>query len=88
VKTAGHKESITIQPFQSLQLDVSSVNSVLDAILNVTKEEILEDYNSLNITTKQSFFESIPPILILSLNRFVYNVILRSTEKVFRHGYF
>ena len=79
VKSPGTKDSITIQPFQSLQLDItpSNVNSVSDALTNLTLPERLYGFQSTNSTedsaTKQTLLESLPRVLILHLKRFVYD---------------
>ncbi|KAI8900329.1 hypothetical protein BC833DRAFT_582371 [Globomyces pollinis-pini] len=89
VKSVGSKESITLEPFQSLQLDItdSHVQSIEDAIQNMTKSEVLDDFATHNnsTTTKQSFFEAVPPILIISLKRFVYDINIGKTQKLHKH---
>ncbi|KAJ3273510.1 hypothetical protein HDV01_004430 [Terramyces sp. JEL0728] len=89
VKSGNSKESITLEPFQTLQLDISSqkIATLQDAIVTSTLQEILDDFNSTSNspTTKQSFIENIPPVLIITLKRFVYDVSKAKTLKIFKH---
>ncbi|KAJ3260761.1 hypothetical protein HK103_007324 [Boothiomyces macroporosus] len=89
VKSGNSKESITLEPFQTLQLDISSkkIATLEDAIVTSTLQEVLDDFNSTSNsqTTKQSFIENIPPILIITLKRFVYDVSKAKTLKIFKH---
>jgi len=96
VKAFGNKDSVTIQPFQSLQLDItvspvfdvkpSHVNSVADALHHLTEPELLHGFNRSNNTpvdaTKQTLIEALPPILILHLKRFVFEPGNQSTHKL------
>ena len=98
VKSPGMKESVTIQPFQSLQLDITpdNVNTIQDALYNLTQPELIHGFtnhsNNVNVnsnaqqisdaTTKQIRIETLPPILILHLKRFVYDFNSNSTLKV------
>lgn len=80
VKSHGVKESITIQPFQSLQLDITPLNvhSLSDALKNLTLPErlhgfTLNDGKTPTEATKQTLLEALPRVLILHLKRFVYD---------------
>jgi hypothetical protein len=50
----------------------------------MTKPEILDDFQTSkgNKTTKQSLVEELPPVLMISLKRFVYDVQQNTTLKV------
>ncbi|KAJ3205221.1 hypothetical protein HK099_000891, partial [Clydaea vesicula] len=90
VKCPGQKASVTLEPFSAIQLDITpdNVNTIEDALVNLNVPEHLEDFSSAKgekiEATKQNFIESIPPILILHLKRFIYNE-LGGTQKVFKH---
>lgn len=80
LRVPGMKTSITLEPYQPLQLDIGSphVNNILDALKGLTKSETLHgDFNSPRgsdaTATKQVFLETLPPVLILHLKRFQYD---------------
>ncbi|KAJ3415974.1 hypothetical protein HDV05_003571 [Chytridiales sp. JEL 0842] len=91
VKAQGSKDSVTLEPFQSLQLDISPdhVHTIDDALRNMTTPEVLDGFISPHLgvkvdATKQNFLDHIPPVLILHLKRFVYNSI-GGIQKVRKH---
>ena len=80
LRVPGAKTSVTLEPYQPLQLDIGSpqVNSISDALKGLTRSETLHgDFNSPRgpgiTATKQVFIETLPPVLILHLKRFQYN---------------
>ena len=80
LRIPGAKNSVTLEPYQSLQLDIGSpqVNNITDALKGLTKSETLHgEFNSPRgpgvSATKQVFIETIPPVLILHLKRFQYD---------------
>ena len=80
LRVPGAKTSVTLEPYQPLQLDIGSpqVNNITDALKNLTRSEILHgDFNSPRgpgaTATKQVFIETLPPVLILHLKRFQYD---------------
>ena len=80
LRVPGMKTSITLEPYQPLQLDIGSphVNNIVDALKGLTKSETLQgDFNSPRgsdaTATKQVFIETLPPVLILHLKRFQYD---------------
>lgn len=77
LRVAGLKNSVTLEPYQPLQLDIgaSYINNITDALRNLTKPEILTgDFGGRESkATKQVFIESLPPVLILHLKRFQYD---------------
>ena len=80
LRVPGKKTSVTLEPYQPLQLDIGSphVNNIVDALRGLTKSETLHgDFNSPRgsdtTATKQVFIETLPPVLILHLKRFQYN---------------
>lgn len=83
VKSPGQKDSVTIEPFQPLQLDIepSNVNSLEDALCNLSKPEVISGVKSslhketLIDVTKQITLDQTPPILITHLKRFLYDNI-------------
>ncbi|KAJ2963600.1 hypothetical protein NQZ79_g1386 [Umbelopsis isabellina] len=81
LRCSGSKDSVTLEPFQSLPLDITPdhVGSVEEALHNMTVPEIMHDYvSSKGLTvdaTKQVFLETLPPVLVLHVKRFVYDNI-------------
>ncbi|GEM11872.1 ubiquitin carboxyl-terminal hydrolase [Rhodotorula toruloides] len=91
LRCSGQKDSVTIEPFQRLQLDIQPdhVLSIEDALVQLTAPESLPDYvTSRGRTldaTKQVFLDALPPVLILHLKRFLYDEVggvQKSTKKV------
>ncbi|CAG8500246.1 hypothetical protein C2G38_2032110 [Gigaspora rosea] len=89
----GSMDSITLEPFQSLQLDIQpdDVKTVGDALKNLTNPEYVDDFYSakkdLVRATKRLYIETLPPILTLHLKRFVYDNV-GGTQKLSKHiGY-
>ena len=79
-RVPGAKNSVTLEPYQPLQLDIGSpqVNNIVDALKGLTRSEVLHgDFNSPRgpgvSATKQVFIETLPPVLILHLKRFQYD---------------
>ncbi|KKK26782.1 ubiquitin hydrolase [Aspergillus rambellii] len=90
-RVPGNKASVTLEPYQPLQLDIGSpdINNIVDALKGLTKPESIQgDFNSArgpNVTaTKQIFIESLPPVLILHLKRFQYDSVTRGTQKIWK----
>lgn len=90
-RVPGNKNSVTLEPYQPLQLDIGSpdVHNIIDALKGLTKpESIRGDFNSSrgpNVTaSKQLFIESLPPVLILHLKRFHYDSVTRGTQKIWK----
>lgn len=69
------KKSVILDPFQHLQLDISEVDSLEEALINLNKIERVS-YKSKNNKevqiSKQNFFELLPKILIIHLKRFSF----------------
>jgi ubiquitin carboxyl-terminal hydrolase 10 len=79
-RVPGLKDSVTLEPYQPLQLDIGApnVNNIVDALKGLTRSEALHgDFGSPkgpNVTAnKQVFIETLPPVLILHLKRFQYD---------------
>ena len=80
LRIPGAKNSVTLEPYQPLQLDIGSpqINNIIDALRGLTRSETLHgDFSSPRgpgvAATKQVFIETLPPVLILHLKRFQYD---------------
>ena len=80
LRVQGMKNSVTLEPYQPLQLDIGApnVNNITDALKGLTRSETLHgDFNSPRgpgvTATKQVTIETLPPVLILHLKRFQYD---------------
>lgn len=74
----GEKPSVTLEPYQPLQLDIGSpdVHNISDALKGLTHLETLQSDSTARggrASTKQMFIETLPPVLILHLKRFHYD---------------
>lgn len=90
-RVPGNKASVTLEPYQPLQLDIGApdVHNIVDALKGLTKPESIQgDFNSSrgpNVTaTKQVFIENLPPVLILHLKRFQYDSVTHGTQKIWK----
>ena len=80
LRVPGMKNSVTLEPYQPLQLDIGAPNvgNIIDALKGLTKPETLHgDFNSPRgpgtTATKQVSIEILPQVLILHLKRFQYD---------------
>ena len=82
VSKAGAKESATLQPFLSLQLDIQdpNVTHVNHALAQFTHREQI----FINDTKcyRQESLERLPPVLILHLKRFIFDEAAKSCQKL------
>ncbi|CAE6536254.1 unnamed protein product [Rhizoctonia solani] len=73
------KDSVTLEPYQPLQLDIQSdhIRTIEDALKHITVPEIVsmhsETRGGMVEARKQVTLESLPPLLILHLKRLVYD---------------
>lgn len=91
LKIQGNKMSVTLEPYQPLQLDIGSpqVNNIIDALKGITTPESMQgDFQSVrgkvDRASKQVFIETLPPVLILHLKRFHYDNTTKRTEKIWK----
>ena len=80
LRVPGMKNSVTLEPYQPLQLDIGSpnVNNIIDALKGLTRSETLHgEFNSPrgpgSNATKQVTIETLPQVLIIHLKRFQYD---------------
>ncbi|KAJ3040198.1 hypothetical protein HDV00_011295 [Rhizophlyctis rosea] len=87
LRRPGQRDSANTEPFQTLQLDISppTVHSLQNALTNLTQPEVLEGYHPTSKAIKQNLLETLPPILILHLKRFVYDTETSSIRKLHKH---
>lgn len=90
LRIPGVRQSNTVEPFESLQLDIGSpqINNIIDALKGLSKPEAIPgEFNSprgkVN-ATKQVYIEQLPPVLILHLKRFQYDNATKRTEKIWK----
>ncbi|KAF2839100.1 cysteine proteinase [Patellaria atrata CBS 101060] len=91
LRVPGLKNSVTLEPYQPLQLDIGApnVNNITDALKGLTHSETLHgDFGSPRggnvAATKQVFIETVPPVLILHLKRFQYDN-QGGVQKIWKH---
>eukprot|EP00512_Aurantiochytrium_limacinum_P009167 CAMPEP_0171551522 /NCGR_PEP_ID=MMETSP0960-20121227/7752_1 /TAXON_ID=87120 /ORGANISM="Aurantiochytrium limacinum, Strain ATCCMYA-1381" /LENGTH=667 /DNA_ID=CAMNT_0012100749 /DNA_START=18 /DNA_END=2021 /DNA_ORIENTATION=+ len=89
LRTSGSRESITLQPFMCLQLEVlnKAVRSVLDGLDLFMSPEILTDlmstkHDGIQRGQKSLLFDKLPRVLCLHLKRFVYDKKTNSPLKL------
>ena len=95
LKVSGNRISVTLEPYQPLQLDIGSpqVHNIVDALKGLTRPESMQgDFDSPRgpkaTATKQVFIETLPPVLILHLKRFQYDNTSKRAEKIWKRvGY-
>ena len=80
LRVPGMKDSVTLEPYQPLQLDIGAPNvtNIIEALKGLTRSETLHgEFNSPRgpgkSATKQVFIETLPQVLILHLKRFQYD---------------
>lgn len=91
LRVPGLKDSVTLEPYQPLQLDITAnnVRNIVDALRGLTNPENLQgDFKSPRGrgvgATKQVFIDSLPPVLILHLKRFQFDAEGNGTVKVWK----
>ncbi|EPZ35181.1 cysteine proteinase [Rozella allomycis CSF55] len=74
----SNKKTITVEPFQFLQLDIQKARSLKDALDELVRPEVITSGNKSFI--KQMRLEQLPKILIIHLKRFIYHPTLGVTK--------
>ncbi|KAI8369653.1 hypothetical protein BD560DRAFT_330000, partial [Blakeslea trispora] len=88
LRCPGAKDSINLEPFQSFPLDIQpdNVHTVEDAFANMNIPETMHDYTSpkgIKVdATKQVYLETLPPVLILHMKRFVFDGLSGNVQKL------
>lgn len=79
-KVSGNKDSVTLEPYQPLQLDIGAqhVNNIVDALRGLARSETMQGkfqspQGPKDTATRQVYIETLPPVLILHLKRFQYD---------------
>lgn len=79
-KVSGNKDSVTLEPYQPLQLDIGAqhVNNIVDALRSLARSETMQGkfqspQGPKDTATRQVYIETLPPVLILHLKRFQYD---------------
>ncbi|KAG8764572.1 hypothetical protein FRC12_008018 [Ceratobasidium sp. 428] len=73
------KDSVTLEPYQPLQLDIQNENvwTIEDALKNITMAETVSVYSEqrggMVDARKQVTLDTLPPLLVLHLKRLVYD---------------
>ncbi|KAJ3145087.1 hypothetical protein HDU86_001158 [Geranomyces michiganensis] len=92
VRCAGRKDSINVQPFEILPLDIApdSVQTIESALKAITAPEVLEGFctpsraNRTGSATKQLSIETLPPVIVLHVKRFRYDQA-RGAQKLMKY---
>ncbi|KAJ3381463.1 proteasome regulatory particle subunit [Entophlyctis sp. JEL0112] len=92
LKAPGDKDSVKIEPFMTLQLDIEPDNivSIEDALQNFAVPETISEYTSETLKTKveaskQMNFDRFPAVLILHLKRFGFDNVSGLARKIRKH---
>ncbi|KAJ3350549.1 Ubiquitin carboxyl-terminal hydrolase 10 [Entophlyctis luteolus] len=92
LKAPGDKDSIKIEPFMTLQLDIEpeAIVSIEDALQNLAVPETITGYTSETLKTKvdaskQINFDRFPAVLILHLKRFRFDSVSGMARKIRKH---
>lgn len=77
LKMPSQKLSVTMEPFQPLQLDIGGpdIRNIVDALKSMTTaEKLSDDFGGVKSTAvKHVLIETLPPVLILHLKRFHFD---------------
>lgn len=76
IKLLQMKESVTVEPYLCLQLDVEHCSDMLGALANMCSPETVPYCidNVIRNATKSLTFETLPPVLCINLKTFVFSV--------------
>lgn len=79
VKRKNEQGSLTLQPFYSLHLPIEDIKTVKEALTLALSKEIVNDETRQEIT-----LDSLPPVLVLHLNRFTFDPETQKSKKISR----
>ncbi|KAK9451956.1 uncharacterized protein V1518DRAFT_409995 [Limtongia smithiae] len=85
VNAAHQKPSVTLDPYQRVQLDISDphVHTIEDALAKISQPEVIKEYKTshgeLVEANKQTLLERLPKVLILHLKRFQFVTVDESS---------
>ncbi|KAL7748229.1 hypothetical protein RI367_006415 [Sorochytrium milnesiophthora] len=97
LRVPGKKESMIVEPFQSLKLDIEPDNiaTLQDALTHLTKLEVIEDFHkgsgggaATAHATNQSLIDTLPPVVVMHLKRFQFDARIGDTVKITKHVQF
>ncbi len=89
LRTPHQRDSITIEDWRSLQLDIQpeNVKSLRDALQHISQPQPVQISiptrpGAILDATQQVLIEALPPVLILHMKRFLYDTNVRDVVKL------
>ncbi|KAI0050880.1 cysteine proteinase [Auriscalpium vulgare] len=89
VRAREQRDSVVIEDWRSLQLDIQrdSVRTIQDALSHISQPQAVQMASSTRPDTtveasQQILIEALPPVLVLHLKRFLYDVTAKGVVKI------